>query len=115
MSGFYSYLLRCADGSLYSGFTVDPARRLYEHNAGRGSRCTRSRRPVTLAALWAWPDKSSAMRAESLVKRMTRAQKLLLVGGDAELPGGERVGERGLRDVAAEAARLAEQAQGADV
>src|SRR3954471_6562266 len=79
----FVYLLRCADGSLYCGWTVDVERRLAAHAAGRASRYTASRLPVELAASWELEDPSAARRMEWRVKQLTRAQKLALVGGAA--------------------------------
>ena len=75
------YLLRCADDSLYTGWTVDIERRLAAHEAGTASRYTRSRRPVTLAASWPMPGRSEAMREEARIKKLPRAAKLALLGG----------------------------------
>jgi putative endonuclease len=79
------YLLRCADGSLYCGWTVDLERRVAAHAAGRGGRYTASRLPVELAAALAMPDRSAAMREEIRIKRLTREQKLALVAQHAPL------------------------------
>lgn len=79
MKGWFSYLLSCRDGSLYSGFTVDMPRRLSLHNAGKGARYTAGHRPVRLSALWQWPDRRAAMSAEALVKRLSRDRKIQLV------------------------------------
>lgn len=79
MKGWFSYLLSCRDGSLYSGFTVDMPRRLSLHNAGKGARYTAGHRPVRLSALWQWPDRHAAMSAEALVKRLSRDRKIQLV------------------------------------
>jgi putative endonuclease len=73
------YLLRCADGSLYTGWTVDLERRLAAHRAGRASRYTRTRLPVELAFALELPDRSAARREEARIKRLTREQKLALV------------------------------------
>jgi len=73
------YLLRCADGSLYCGWTIDVERRLAAHEAGTASRYTRSRRPLTLAASFPMDDRTAARREEARIKRLTRAQKLLLL------------------------------------
>ena len=79
MEGLYSvYMVRCSAGSLYTGYTVDVARRVASHNAGTGARYTRSRRPVSLAAEAAFPTRHEAMRAEALIKRLDRAEKLAL-------------------------------------
>ena len=77
----FVYLLRCADDSLYCGWTVDVQRRLAAHAAGRASRYTASRLPVALAGSWALEDASAARRMEWRVKRLTRAQKLALLAG----------------------------------
>ena len=79
------YLLRCADGSLYCGWTTDVERRVAAHAAGRASRYTRSRRPVTLAYALPLPTRTAARRAEAAVKRLTRAEKLALAAGSAQL------------------------------
>jgi putative endonuclease len=82
----YVYLLRCSDGSLYTGWTTDPERRLAAHSAGRASRYTRSRRPVELAALIPVADRSAALREEARVKRLPRAAKLELVHSAGATP-----------------------------
>ena len=79
MQHAYVYLLRCADDSLYCGWTTDLDRRLAAHNAGRASRYTASRLPVALALAQPMPDRSAARSAEARIKRLTRAQKLALV------------------------------------
>jgi putative endonuclease len=76
----YVYLLRCADESLYCGWTTDVERRLAAHRAGTASRYTRSRRPVELAAVIAVADRSAALREEARIKRLPRREKLQLVG-----------------------------------
>ena len=73
------YLLRCADGTLYCGWTVDLEQRLAAHNAGRASRYTRSRLPVELAWTQALPDRGAARREEARIKGLTRAGKLALI------------------------------------
>jgi putative endonuclease len=72
----FVYLLRCADGSLYCGWTTDVDRRLAAHRAGTASRYTRSRLPVELAASFAVADRSAALREEARIKRLPRARKL---------------------------------------
>jgi putative endonuclease len=74
----YVYILRCDDGSLYTGWTVDVDKRLQTHNSGKGGRYTRSRLPVTLFASRELDDKSAAMREEARVKALTRPEKLAL-------------------------------------
>lgn len=76
---FYTYMLRCADGSIYTGWTTDLARRLAAHNAGTASRYTRSRRPVELACWEEAASKEEAMSREWHWKRLTRAQKLEMI------------------------------------
>lgn len=85
MSQAWVYLLRCCDGSLYTGWTNDLDRRLARHRAGRGSRYTASRLPVELAAAFAMPDPSAARREEARIKALTRAQKLVLIGASAKI------------------------------
>jgi len=76
----FVYLLRCRDGSLYCGWTDDLERRLMTHNAGKGARYTRSRKPVRLVWSEELADRSAALKREIAVKRLTRAQKLALAG-----------------------------------
>jgi predicted GIY-YIG superfamily endonuclease len=73
------YLLRCRDGSLYTGITNDLAKRLETHAAGKASRYTRSRLPVTLAYAERQPDRSQALRREAAIKKLPRADKEQLV------------------------------------
>src|SRR5215211_7529980 len=79
----FVYLLRCSDGSLYCGSTVDVERRLAAHTTGRASRYTASRRPVELAASWPLEDAETARRMEWRIKQLSRTEKLALVGGAA--------------------------------
>lgn len=76
----YTYILRCADGTLYTGWTNDRERRLAAHNSGRGSKYTSSRRPVELVYSEEWETKEQAMRRERQIKQLTRQQKLALIG-----------------------------------
>ena len=73
------YILRCADGSLYTGWTVDVERRLAAHGAGTASRYTRSRLPVELLVRMPAPDAGAARREEARIKRLSRAAKLELI------------------------------------
>ena len=75
----FVYLLRCADDSLYCGWTVDVGKRLAKHQAGRASRYTASRRPVALAASWEVDTNTDARRLEARIKRLPRKEKLELV------------------------------------
>jgi putative endonuclease len=76
---YYCYILECADGTYYTGWSTDPARRLAQHNAGRGARYTRSRLPVDLVYIEEQPDRLSALRREIAIKRLSRAKKCALV------------------------------------
>ena len=80
MAGPCVYILRCGDGSLYTGWTSDLDRRLAQHAAGKASRYTRARLPVELAASFPASDASAARRREAEIKRMPRAAKLALLG-----------------------------------
>lgn len=73
------YILRCGDGSLYTGCTNDLPRRLAAHQCGKGAKYTRSRPPVTLAYQEEAEDKSAALRREIAIKRLRRAEKLALI------------------------------------
>ena len=75
----YTYILSCADGTLYTGWTNDLQRRLAAHNAGKGSKYTRSRLPVTLVYHEEHETKEKAMSREYAIKHMTRAQKQELI------------------------------------
>jgi predicted GIY-YIG superfamily endonuclease len=73
------YMLRCRDGSLYTGWTNDLSKRLATHSAGKASRYTASRLPVELAFAAQMPDRGTAMREEMRIKRLSRPQKLALL------------------------------------
>ena len=73
------YVLLCADGTLYTGYTVDVGRRVRAHNAGKGAKYTRCRRPVELVAQVRFATKHEAMSAEFRFKKLARAQKDALV------------------------------------
>ncbi|MFB6194322.1 MAG: GIY-YIG nuclease family protein [Halobaculum sp.] len=75
MSDHYVYLLRCRDGSLYTGYTTEPGRRVEEHDAGRGAKYTRGRTPVELVHLERHPSRSAALSREHEVKSYSRARK----------------------------------------
>ena len=75
----YVYLLRCGDGSLYTGYTDDVERRLAAHRSGKGAKYTRSRLPVELVYSEELPDKSAALRREAAIKRLPRQEKLKLL------------------------------------
>ncbi len=73
------YILECADGTLYTGYTTDVERRLAEHNAGAGARYTRGRTPVRLVHTEDFATKSEAMRREYAIKQLRRARKQALI------------------------------------
>ena len=75
----YIYLLRCADGTFYCGWTNDLEKRVAAHNAGTGAKYTKSRHPVELAYCEAFATKQEAMRREAQIKRLTRQEKLALI------------------------------------
>ena len=77
----FVYLVRCADGTLYTGYALDPHAREQLHNSGRGARYTACRRPVTLVYSECFSTKSEALKREIEVKRWTRARKEALVTG----------------------------------
>ena len=76
---FFCYILECADGTYYTGWTTDPARRERQHNAGRGAKYTRARRPVRMVYIETQPDRTSAMKRERAIKKMARTQKRKLI------------------------------------
>lgn len=81
----YTYLLRCADGSLYCGWTNGLVKRLAAHNAGTGGRYTRSRRPVELAWYTVSETKQQAMHLEACIKQLRRSQKEALICGEVQI------------------------------
>ncbi|RHR11245.1 GIY-YIG nuclease family protein [Pseudoflavonifractor sp. AF19-9AC] len=78
---WYVYILRCGDDTLYTGITDDVERRLAAHRAGRGAKYTRGRGPLELVYREEQPDKSSALRREVQIKRLSRQKKLALCQG----------------------------------
>ena len=79
MSRWFVYIARCADGTLYTGITTDPARRIAEHNAGSGAKYTAARRPVALVYAEEAADRSAASRRERAIKALPRTEKAALV------------------------------------
>ena len=75
----YTYILKCKDETLYTGWTNDIEKRLEAHNAGKGAKYTRSRRPVELVYLEQFETKEEAMRREWEIKRMSRKEKEALI------------------------------------
>ncbi len=79
LMSFYCYILRCADGTYYTGWTTDPERRLHQHNTGRGARYTKTRLPVQMVYVETQPDRSTAQKRENKIKKMSRHQKEALI------------------------------------
>jgi len=86
VSDYFCYILKCADGTFYTGWTTDPDRRLLQHNQGHGSRYTRVRRPVLLVYVERQPDRSSAQKRERRLKTWTRNRKMKLIDAYASDP-----------------------------
>lgn len=83
-AGWFCYLLRCADDTLYCGITNDLDKRLATHNAGTAAKYTRVRLPVELVYAEACENRSAALKREMAIKRMTRAAKLALINPETE-------------------------------
>lgn len=80
---YYLYILQCADKTLYTGITADLARRIKEHNTSAlGAKYTRPRRPVKLAYSHKFKTRSAAARAECKMKKLSRAEKLKVIGSN---------------------------------
>ena len=75
----YTYILRCADGSLYCGWTNHLDKRIEAHNLGKGAKYTKGRRPVTLAYYEEFTTREEAMKREAAIKRLSRQEKLKLI------------------------------------
>ena len=76
----YTYIVQCADGTLYTGWTTNVMRRLKEHNEGKaGAKYTRAKRPVNLVYYEGYETKEEAMRREYAIKQLTRKEKLELI------------------------------------
>ena len=76
---WYVYILRCGDGTLYTGVTDNVPRRLAAHRAGRGAKYTRGRGPLELAYTEEVPDQSAALRREAAIKKLGRREKEQLI------------------------------------
>jgi putative endonuclease len=94
MSDAWVYILRCADGSLYTGWSIDVAKRLQRHRAGKASRYTASRLPVELVYEVAMTDRSAARREEARIKTLDRREKLALIADRSAPPAGRRARRR---------------------
>lgn len=75
----YTYIVKCSDNTLYTGWTNDLEKRLKAHNQGRGAKYTKSRTPVVLVYYEEFPDKASAMRREYEIKKLSRREKEMLI------------------------------------
>jgi putative endonuclease len=82
---FYCYIVECADGTYYTGWTVDPEKRVVVHNKGRGARYTRTRGPVRLVYVEELPDRKSAMLWGIAIKKMKREMKMKLAGKNIQV------------------------------
>ena len=76
---YYVYILKCADGTYYTGWTTDPEKRIRVHNSGKGAKYTRARRPVELIYTEEYRNKTDALRREYAIKQLTRKEKEELV------------------------------------
>ncbi|MGE5702776.1 MAG: GIY-YIG nuclease family protein [Clostridia bacterium] len=89
--GHFVYILRCADGSLYTGYTTEPLRRLHEHQQGKGAKYTRGRGPLELVYLEEGSDRSWGQSREEAIKRLSRTKKERLIEGRRQGAGSEKL------------------------
>ena len=82
----YTYILKCADNTLYTGWTTNLIERLKAHNQGKGAKYTRPRRPVTLIYYEEFQTKEEAMRREAAIKKLSRPQKERLIASNPYRP-----------------------------
>ena len=75
----YTYIVKCSDGSLYTGWTNNLEKRIKDHNAGRGAKYTKARRPVVLVYKEEFPTKQEAMKREWEIKRLSRKERLSMI------------------------------------
>ena len=75
---WFVYIVKCSDGTLYTGISNNVEKRIEKHNKGKGARYTKTRRPVTLFKSWEFPSKSDAMKEEYRIKQLSREEKLKL-------------------------------------
>jgi len=80
----YCYIVECSDGTYYTGWAIDPEKRIVMHNKGRGAKYTRMRRPVKLVYVEEKPDRKSAMKRELAIKKMRKDGKMKLIGGKSK-------------------------------
>lgn len=76
---YWVYILVCQDGSLYTGIALDPFKRLTQHNAGKGAKYTKNRRPCRMVYREEMPSKGEALRREYAIKKLSRTEKLSLI------------------------------------
>lgn len=79
---FYVYIIRCADGSFYCGYTTDVEKRFEKHKSGKGAKYTRSHLPLEIVYIEEFESKSDALKRECEIKSMTRSQKEKLINSD---------------------------------
>lgn len=79
LTKYFTYMVRCADDTLYTGFTTDLEQRIATHNAGKGAKYTKPRLPVELVYYEEWATKSEAMKREAAIKKLSREEKLSLI------------------------------------
>jgi len=84
LTEYLCYILQCADGTYYTGWTTDLERRVRQHNAGRAARYTRSRRPVRPVYYESLSNRAAAMKREAALKKFSRRRKLSLILGGVE-------------------------------
>ena len=84
---WYLYILRTSSGSLYTGITTDPERRLFEHESGKGAKSLRGKGPFVRELCAAVADRSAALSLEARIKKMKKSEKEALIRGESAVPG----------------------------
>lgn len=92
----YCYIVECVDGTYYTGWTIDPERRVATHNKGRGAKYTKMRLPVKLMYVEEQPDRKTAMKREIIIKKMGRDGKKKLIGENSK-HGNKKTRRQGIR------------------
>lgn len=85
MDDWFTYMIECSDGSIYTGITTNVAKRMKQHNTGKGAKYTKKRNPVILKALWGGKTRSEASKLEHSIKQFTREDKLELIDDESKL------------------------------